>query len=105
MSEHGLDPDSANLVLDALDEAYDHIMVVGDHAASRALFELIQGRFDAGITVADQRRRTSVLEDSENSFLGFEVTDIDVIQYERSENSAFATRRLELGGPELSAQR
>ncbi|MEM1307779.1 MAG: hypothetical protein AAGG99_09650, partial [Pseudomonadota bacterium] len=97
------DPDSANLVLDALDEAYDHIVVVGDYAASRALFELIQGRFDAGITVTDARRRTSVLEDSENSFLGFEVTDIDVIHYERSANSAFSTRRLELGGAEAGA--
>ncbi|MEL6227834.1 MAG: hypothetical protein AAFR01_12570, partial [Pseudomonadota bacterium] len=100
-----LDPDSANLVLDALDEAYDHIIVVGDYGSARSLFELIQGRFDAGITVSDARRRVSVLEESENSFLGFEVTDIDVIRYERTEGSAFATRRLELGSFDATVQR
>ncbi|MEO1650504.1 MAG: GumC family protein [Pseudomonadota bacterium] len=92
-----LDADSANLVLDALDEAYDHIVVTGDYGSARTLFELIQGRFDAGITITDARRRIAVLEESENSFLGFEVTDIDVIRFERSEGHAFATRRLELG--------
>lgn len=81
----GLDPDTNNLVLDALDEAYDHIVVVGHHRDAKHLFETIQGRFDAGVSISDRRRDTTVLEEPAASFLGFEVTDIDVIRYERSQ--------------------
>ena len=45
----GLDADQLNLILDALDEAYDQIIVVGQYENARVLFEAIQGRFDAGI--------------------------------------------------------
>lgn len=78
-----IDPDLLNLILDALDEAYDHIVVVGAHDDARLLFEVIQGRFDAGITIVDKKRRVPVLEDPAGSFLGFEVTDFDIIRYER----------------------
>ncbi|MEZ5843182.1 MAG: exopolysaccharide transport family protein [Hyphomicrobiaceae bacterium] len=91
-----LDADGLNLILDALDEAYDHIVVVGQLAPARALFEAIEGRFDAGVAVADARRRVSVLENPETSFLGFEVTEIDVIRLERSEGSVVAARRVDL---------
>jgi succinoglycan biosynthesis transport protein ExoP len=79
----GVDPDHLNLVLDALDEAYDHIVVVGRHEEARKLFEAIEGRFDTGIVVADPRRRAQILEDSPGTFLGFEVADIDVIRIDR----------------------
>ncbi|MEO1264123.1 MAG: exopolysaccharide transport family protein [Pseudomonadota bacterium] len=95
-----LDGDGINLILDALDEAYDHIVVTGGHTDAKNLFEAIQGRFDAGVSICDERRKTSLIEESENSFLGFEVTDIDVIRYERSENSATSTQRRELGTEE-----
>ncbi len=72
------DPDQINLVLDALDEAYAHIVVTGDHAATRQLFEAIQGRFDAGILVANSDGRKA-LRDPDGTFMGFEVADIDVI--------------------------
>ncbi|HPG88430.1 MAG TPA: exopolysaccharide transport family protein, partial [Hyphomicrobium sp.] len=78
-----IDPDQLNLVLDALDEAYDHIIVAGTHEDARFLFEAIQGRFDAGIVVADGMKRASVLDDPDGSFLGFEVADIDIIRFER----------------------
>jgi len=104
MGDAELDADACNLVLDALDEAYDHIVVIGLHGDARTLFEAIQGRFDAGITICDSSRRSTLLDDSENSFLGFEVTDIDVIRYERSEGSAFSMRRLELGATEAAAR-
>ncbi len=39
-----IDPDQMNLILDALDEAYDHIVVVGRHDEARKLFEAIEGR-------------------------------------------------------------
>ncbi|MEO1793134.1 MAG: hypothetical protein AAFU50_00840, partial [Pseudomonadota bacterium] len=83
-----------------LDEAYDHIIVTGSHLDAKTLFEAIQGRFDAGVTICDAGRKASVIEDAENSFLGFEVTDIDVIRYERSADSAVSLRRQELSNLE-----
>ncbi|MEL6873022.1 MAG: lipopolysaccharide biosynthesis protein, partial [Pseudomonadota bacterium] len=99
-AEAALDGDGINLVLDALDEAYDHIIVTGSHLDAKTLFEAIQGRFDAGVTICDAGRNASVIEDAENSFLGFEVTDIDVIRYERSADSAVSLRRQELSNLE-----
>lgn len=83
--EAGIDPDQLNLVLDALDEAYDHIVVAGRHDEARKLFEAIEGRFDAGITVASPHRQAHVSEDRAGTFLGFEVADIDIIQFVRRE--------------------
>lgn len=90
-----IDPEQLNLVLDALDEAYDHIIVTGGHEDARVLFEEIQGRFDAGILVADGRKRTSVLDDPAASFLGFEVSDIDVIRYERAQAAQPVNQRIQ----------
>lgn len=78
-----IDPDQINLVLDALDEAYDHIVVAGPHEEARKLFETIEGRFDAGVVVIESRERTPVLDDPPGTFLGFEVADIDVVRFER----------------------
>lgn len=78
------DPDQINLVLDALDEAYAHIVVTGEHDAVRQLFEAIQGRFDAGILVNGPGTGTIVRDPEasfDGTFLGFEVADIDVIHY------------------------
>jgi len=77
----GLDADQLNLILDALDEAYDHIIVVGNYENARALFETIQGRFDAGIVSSDANDSQRVLDDPPDTFLGFEVTDIDLIRF------------------------
>ncbi len=54
-----LDPDQLNLTLDALDTAYDHIVVVARHDVAHALFEAILGRFDAGIIVSEPKRRST----------------------------------------------
>ena len=67
------DPDRANLVLDALDEAFDHIVVYANHDAARDLFEATQGRFDAGIVVAE-----AAMADEGNVFLGFDVGEMAV---------------------------
>ena len=88
LDETEIEPDQLNLVLDALDEAYDHIVVTGAHADARDLFEAIQGRFDAGVVVADAKKRSSVIEDPAGTFLGFEVSDIDVIRFERTAAAA-----------------
>ena len=89
-----LDPDQLNLALDALDTAYDHIIVVGRTQAARALFEAIQGRFDAGVIVADGKRRASKLPDAPGTFLGFEVTDIELFRLERPASGRLAAERL-----------
>lgn len=78
-----LDPDQLNLVLDALDEAYDFIIVAGRYEDCRVLFEAIQGRFDAGVLVADPKKPGKVLKDPEGTLLGFEVADIDVMHVQR----------------------
>jgi polysaccharide biosynthesis transport protein len=79
-----LDPDQLNLVLDALDEAYAHIVVVGDNSSARVLFEVIQGRFDSGILVGDSSVARSVLSDPAGTFLGFEVADIELLRFEEA---------------------
>ena len=75
-----MDPDQLNLVLDALDEAYAHIVIVGEHDSVRHLFETIQGRCDAGVLVASGQ--AAALRDPEGTFLGFEVADIEIIRIE-----------------------
>lgn len=79
-----LDANMLNLALDALDEVYDHIVVTGRHNEARALFECIEGRFDAGITVAPNGDSAAWRADR-GTFLGFEVTDIDILHYLRPE--------------------
>ena len=78
-----LDPDQVNLALDALDSAYDHIVVVSKHAAARDLFEAIEGRFDAGVMVTEGRR-AGVFPDPPGTLLGFEVVDIALFRLERT---------------------
>ncbi|WP_245256785.1 GumC family protein [Hyphomicrobium denitrificans] len=78
-----VDSDHLNLVLDALDEAYDFIVVAGRHDAARELFETIEGRFDTGIVVSEPRAQVSAVQDPANTFLGFEVADIDIVRFER----------------------
>jgi uncharacterized protein involved in exopolysaccharide biosynthesis len=77
-----VDSDGLNLVLDALDEAYDHIVVAANFEEARKLLEAIQGRFDAGVTVSDAAHRVGGLV-SDTTFLGFEVTGIELIHYVR----------------------
>lgn len=79
--DHGeTDADLLNLLLDALDEAYDHIVVVGRFEAARGLFETILGRFDAGVLICEGKPRASEPSDT---FLGFEVADIVLMRHER----------------------
>ncbi len=89
MPKGGANPDAnlLNLVLDALDEAYDHIIVAGRHEDARALFECIEGRFDTGITVASDAE-IEATRDQPGAFLGFEVADIDLLRYRRPEQAA-----------------
>ncbi len=85
--------DRINLVLDALDEAYDHIVVTGDNGAIRDLFLAIQGRFDAAVVVSDPDHATPAGQFGEGVFLGFQVTDIDVVNIDRAGPQQAAMRR------------
>lgn len=67
--------DRNNIVLDALDEAYEFIIVHGGHDAARDLFVRIQGRFDAGVVVGDGRSRMG----AGSRFLGFDVPGMDIV--------------------------
>ncbi len=86
-----IDPDRANLLLDALDEAYDHIVVTGSHTRARELFAATEGRFDTGIVVADGRRRSVLEAAAQGNFLGYDVADLDVIRLERAPRAPVGT--------------
>ena len=77
-----LDTERLNLVLDTLDEVYDHIVVTGADEAIRVLFLAIGGRLDACVTVGDKRPQERRVEPELETFLGFHVTDIDLIRLE-----------------------
>jgi len=100
-SADALDPDKINLVLDALDEAYSNIIVVAHHDAARQLFEVIEGRFDAGVTVAEPKGSVAVIQDPPGTFLGFQVADIDLITLERKGDDAMASGRALLRGMQV----
>jgi uncharacterized protein involved in exopolysaccharide biosynthesis len=76
-----------NLVLDALDEAYDQVIVVGRHDDAQLLFETIEGRFDAGLVV---HQGDGDAPEARVGFLGFEVEDMDIIHHDRSARSVSA---------------
>ena len=47
------DKDRVDMLLDALDDAYDHVVIAGGREAMRDLFTTIDGRIDAGVVIAD----------------------------------------------------
>jgi len=83
-----LDPNLLSLVLDTLDEVYDHIVVLAEHGEARVLFEVLEGRFDACISVGEAGRPAGILTASFDRFLGFEVSDIHVLRMERPRQKA-----------------
>ena len=71
------DKDRVNMLLDALDDAYDHVVITGGQEAMRDLFTTIDGRIDTGVVVADGEASAAP-----GNFLGFNVADLEVIRYE-----------------------
>lgn len=80
VDESGVDADQLNMILDALDEAYDQILVVARAQTARSIFETIQGRFDIAIMMDDEAKRARPSE--HGTFLGFTVSDIELLRYE-----------------------
>jgi capsular polysaccharide biosynthesis protein len=98
-----LDPDRINLVLDALDEVYDHIVLAAENKAARTLFGTLEGRFDAGIALADAGHDSSAGQAGPGRFLGFDVIDIDIIRYAPSARAGALPRRFALNRPRRAA--
>jgi succinoglycan biosynthesis transport protein ExoP len=72
-----MDKDRVNMLLDALDDAYDHVVITGRRAAVRDLFTTIEGRIDAGVVIADGAGGPT-----HGNFLGFNVADLEIFRYE-----------------------
>jgi succinoglycan biosynthesis transport protein ExoP len=87
------DKDRVNMLLDALDDAYDHVVIAGGREAVRDLFTTIEGRIDAGVVVADGEGTTAP-----GNFLGFSVADLDVIRYQPNAQDHDEASMLELRG-------
>jgi succinoglycan biosynthesis transport protein ExoP len=98
-----LDPDLINLVLDALDETYDHVVVVARLDAARALFETVEGRFDAGVVMSERRTPGTNINAAPGVFLGFEVTEIYVVQMDLAQRNAMPIRKLKRAKRQASA--
>ncbi len=86
-AEGTLDPDNlngeqVNLVLDALDEAYDHIVIVANPQDAKALFAAIGGRVDVGVMQGASFSDRDIADLRSNRFLGFEVKDIELFQWQ-----------------------
>jgi len=81
-----IDGESINFLLDALDDVYDHIVVVACAEPAQRLFEAIQGRFDCAITlVANPAEKAEIRGNGGGSFLGFDVEGIALFTLDQSE--------------------
>ncbi len=81
--------DNLRLVLEALDEAYQHIVVVADRDGAELLLETLDGRFDAGVLLTDSGGHGPA---PAAGFIGFEVPGLDLIRLEK---------RVDTGAPGL----
>lgn len=75
-----LDSDSINFLLDALDDVYDHIVVVSEVDPGKGLFEAMQGRFDCGVVLTGGKAPGQAAKPG--TFLGFEVDGIELFDLE-----------------------
>ena len=75
------DTDRLNLIFDALDETYDHILAYGPFDSARNLFTAMQGRFDAGLLITDETDN-GVGAEPMAGFLGYDIPDLEIILYE-----------------------
>lgn len=85
-----MDPDFLNMLLDALDEAYDQIIIAGRSEPARILFHTVEGRFDAGIAVVNAASEMAQQPAAADRFLGFAVSDIEIVRFARPKEAARA---------------
>ena len=94
---HTLDPNNLNgeqlnLVLDALDEAYDQIIIVSNRRDATLLFEAIGGRVDAGIMYSGISKKEGIPKMRPDQFLGYDVMDIEILNWQ-ADSAGEAPRR------------
>jgi polysaccharide biosynthesis transport protein len=92
-SESPSEIEGIHLVLEALDESYDHVVVTAELPVAKRLFSLVDGGFDAGLLMA----RPSALGEPdrvEPGFLGFAAPEMDVIRFVEQNAGGMATSRL-----------
>lgn len=79
-------PDVLNLILDSLDDAYDHVVVTGPLEDCRLLFETIEGRFDACVAVSPPGQSVAQSQrlHGTTGFLGFDVSGIELFEVQHS---------------------
>ncbi len=82
-----LDAASLNFALDALDDVYEHIIVVARTEPAKILFETIEGRFDTGVILADKGDERAAAEPG-GTFLGFEVDGISIFTLSAAKEEA-----------------
>lgn len=72
-------------VLDALDEAYDHIVMTGTYDVAREVFTAVSGHIDVAITVAavGQTPDGSTPE-AQPKLFGFTATGVEILRFVRS---------------------
>jgi len=97
-----IDPDRINLLLDALDEAYEDVLITGPYAAARDYFRAIEGRVDAGVLVRSGLETEDAEADSGQRLLGFDITEIDVIRLNAGRMSS-SNRQAARRGPHGTA--
>ena len=85
-----IDGDRAAMVLDALDENYDFVVVHGTTKVATELFAALQGRFDCGVLVSDV---APPAQDGSIPFLGFDVADFMVMPIAAETTAASGARR------------
>lgn len=79
LSETALDPDQANIVLDAIDDVYDHVVFVGEYDALKTLFALIEGRFDTVVEI-EAPDRSGIVRSAPGTLFGHPVSEIEVLR-------------------------
>lgn len=90
-----LDAGSLNFALDALDDVYEHIIVAARIEPAKALFEAIEGRFDTGILLVDDKR-VRADADAPGTFLGFEVDGISLFTLSAAKAEAVSKSPLDI---------
>lgn len=75
-----LDADRVNLILDALDEAYDHIVFSGEYDALRHLFTIVEGRFDTVLEIEAQDHQDRSGWATPGMLFGCQVAGIEILR-------------------------
>jgi hypothetical protein len=75
-----LEADRVNLALDAIDDAHDHIVFVGEYDALRSLFALVDGRFDTVIEIEATDHQARGVWSAPGTLFGSHVEGIEILR-------------------------